>query len=104
MVILGDYYPLTPYSLENTSWLGWQFDRPDLGTGMVQVFRRGESIYRSADLRLHGLEPEARYRVSNLDSPEAEIITGRQLMDGGVPIVLNDRPSAAVIKYQKLGQ
>ena len=101
---LGDYYPLTPYSLENTSWLGWQFDRPDLGTGMVQVFRRSESIYKSADLRLHGLDPDARYRVRNLDSPEAEVITGRQLMEGGLPIVLKDRPSAVVITYDKVGE
>jgi alpha-galactosidase len=55
---LGDYYPLTPYSLENTSWMGWQFDRRERGTGLVQVFRRGESIYKSADLRLHGLDPK----------------------------------------------
>ena len=55
---LGDYYPLTPYSLETSSWMGWQFDRPDLGTGMVQVFRRSESIYKAADMRLHALDPE----------------------------------------------
>jgi alpha-galactosidase len=101
---LGDYYPLTPYTLENTSWLGWQFDRPDRGQGMVQVFRRSESIYKSADLRLSGLDPEARYRVRNLDSPEADIIAGRQLMDIGIPIVLNERPSAVVIKYEKVGE
>jgi len=101
---LGDYYPLTPYSLETTSWMGWQFDRPDLGTGMVQVFRRSESIYKAADLRLCGLDPEARYRVKNLDSPQAEVITGRRLMDIGVPVVLNDRPSAVVINYEKVGE
>ncbi|MEI2724450.1 MAG: alpha-galactosidase [Verrucomicrobiota bacterium] len=101
---LGDFYPLTPYSLENTSWLGWQFDRPDLGSGMVQVFRRSESIYKAADLRLSGLDPEARYRVRNLDSPDADILTGRQLMSAGVAIVLNDRPSAAVIRYEKIGE
>ncbi|MCY2952618.1 MAG: NPCBM/NEW2 domain-containing protein [Planctomycetota bacterium] len=101
---LGDYYPLTPYSLENTSWLGWQFDRPDLGTGMVQVFRRSESIYKAADLRLYGLDPEARYRVTDLDSPETAIITGRRLMDIGLAVVLNDRPSTVVIKYEKISQ
>ena len=99
---LGDYYPLTPYSLEATSWMGWQFDRPDLGTGMVQVFRRSESIYKAADLRLQGLDPEARYRVRNLDSPESEIIPGRRLLDSGYPVVLNDRPSAVVITYEKV--
>ena len=100
---LGDYYPLTPYSLENTSWMGWQFDRPERGTGLVQVFRRGESIYKSADLRLHGLDPEASYQVRNLDSPEADVIKGRHLMEIGLPVVLNDRPSAIVIHYGKIG-
>ncbi len=99
---LGDYYPLTPYSLDNNSWLGWQFDRPDLGRGMVQVFRRGESIYKAADLRLYGLDPDARYKVRNVDAPEAEILTGRQLMDGGAPIVLKDRPCAVLISYEKV--
>jgi alpha-galactosidase len=82
--------------------MGWQFDRPELGRGMVQVFRRGDSIYKAADLRLYGLNPNARYRVRNLDAPEADVIPGRQLMDRGLPIVLNDRPSAAVIAYEKL--
>ncbi len=100
---LGDYYPLTPYSLENTSWLGWQFDRPDRGTGMVQVFRRSESIYKMADLRLHGLDPEARYRVTNLDSAEVSVIRGRQLMESGMPVLLTDRPSATLILYEKMG-
>jgi alpha-galactosidase len=100
---LGDYYPLTPYSLENTAWIGWQFDRPDVGRGLVQVFRRSESIYKAADLRLHNLEPDARYRVQNLDSPEIRIMTGQQLMEAGLPIVMNDRPSAIVIQYEKVG-
>ena len=52
----GDYYPLTSYSLDNTVWMAWQFDRPELGEGMVQVFRRAESPYESARFRLRGLE------------------------------------------------
>jgi alpha-galactosidase len=46
----GDYYPLTPYTPENDAWIGWQFDRPDLGEGMVEVFRRPDSIYEAARL------------------------------------------------------
>ena len=34
----GDYYPLTPYSLYNDVWIAWQFDRPEEGEGVVQVF------------------------------------------------------------------
>jgi alpha-galactosidase len=39
---LGDFYPLSSYSLENDVWMVWQFDRPDLGEGVVQAFRRKE--------------------------------------------------------------
>jgi len=31
-MMLGDYYPLTPYSLANDAWIGWQFDRPSTAT------------------------------------------------------------------------
>jgi len=100
---LGDYYPLTPYSLDNNSWIGWQFDRPDLGTGMVQVFRRSESFYKVADLRLHCLDPDASYRVTNLDLTTTDVILGRQLMDTGLPVELKERPGAVVIAYEKIG-
>ena len=43
----GDYYPLTPYSLDATDWVAWQFDCPEKDGGMVQAFRRGESPYES---------------------------------------------------------
>ncbi len=39
----GDYYPLTPYNRDDTQWIAWQFHRPDLGTGLVQAFRRKNS-------------------------------------------------------------
>ena len=31
----GDCYPLTSYSLEDSVWMAWQFNRPELGRGMV---------------------------------------------------------------------
>jgi len=31
-VFLGDYYPLTPYSLSEHDWIAWQFDRPSPGS------------------------------------------------------------------------
>ena len=29
----GDYYPLTPYAPGDDAWVGWQFDRPEVGAG-----------------------------------------------------------------------
>ncbi len=96
----GDYYPLTPYSLANDAWMAWQFDRPDLGEGVVQAFRRADSAYRSAELRLRGLDPEAAYSVTDLDGPGAVNVSGRELMEKGLLVEMPARPAAAVIRYK----
>ena len=49
-------------------WLAWQFDVPEKGEGMVQAFRRDKSAFESARFPLAGLDAEARYVVTNLDS------------------------------------
>ncbi|MHB8972929.1 MAG: NPCBM/NEW2 domain-containing protein [Pirellulaceae bacterium] len=100
----GDFYPLTPYSLQRTDWMGWQFDRPEAGEGMVQVFRREGSIYRAADLVLRGLDRTARYTVTNLDVPDQpREMTGAELLDNGLPIEIASRPGAVVFTYRRVG-
>jgi len=68
---LGDFYPLTSYQLNEELWLAWQFDLPERQRGMVQGFRRAGSSYESARFKLHNLNPEARYVVTDLDQPAA---------------------------------
>jgi alpha-galactosidase len=97
----GDYYPLTPYSLDNTAWIAWQFDRPDLGEGMVQAFRRADSFYESARLKLRGLDPDARYALTRFDVEGATEMTGRELMEKGLAISIKDQPGAAIITYKR---
>jgi len=102
-LFMGDFYPLTPYSVANDVWMAWQFDRPDSGEGMVQAFRRADSIYESARFRLKALDPEARYLVSDVDLAGASEITGRELMEKGLLVSLPQQPSAAVIVYRQVG-
>jgi len=97
----GDYYPLTPYRQENDVWMAWQFDRPDLGEGMVQAFRRAESCYETARFKLRGLDPAARYTVRHLDSEETTETTGQELMEKGLQVTLPNQPQASVITYQR---
>ena len=98
-LMLGDYYPLTPYSLETDKWIAWQFHRSDLGEGMVQAFRRADATDETLTLMLHGLEAESRYEVENFDGGN-ETRTGRELMDG-FAITLKAKPAAAVFVLRK---
>lgn len=96
----GDYYPLTPYSLDNKDWIAWQFHRPEANRGMVHVFRRPESIYSAAQLPLYGLEPGRSYTVLNLDEPDSpEAYSGEFLMQGGLPVTVPERPGALLYQY-----
>ncbi|MBN2021181.1 MAG: alpha-galactosidase [Pirellulales bacterium] len=101
--MLGDYYPLTPHNLDDAAWIAWQFDRPEQGDGFVQAFRRAGSPYVSAQYRLHGLDPEARYAVTDLDAQDAHELTGKELMDAGLAIAISDKPGAVLIKYKRVG-
>lgn len=99
-LIFGDYYPLTPYSLADNVWIGWQFNRPETGGGIVQVFRRQNASSTSMTLQLHGLEPESVYQVRNFDLAGFQNYTGQALMTTGISLSLPARGSA-ILSYQK---
>ncbi len=99
----GDFYPLTPFTTANDAWLAWQFDRPEAGQGMVQVFRRANSIYESARLKLRGLDSHARYLVTDLDKPASpQRFTGSELADKGLLVSAPTQPAALVFAYRVL--
>ena len=99
---LGDYYPLTPYSRSEEVWMAWQFDRPDLGGGVIQAFRRAASPMSAATFPLSGLDPAASYDVIDLDTGPSRTLTGAQLMDEGLPIAIENRSAAKVVRYSFL--
>jgi len=94
-LMLGDYFPLTPHSLDTTSWIAWQFQRADLGESVVQAFRRPDAASDTLTVKLHGLVPQQRYEIENLDGGK-EVRTGAELMRG-YDITLSERPAAAVL-------
>ncbi len=98
----GDYYPLLPYTTSDKEWLAWQFDRPEEGDGMVQVFRRPECSYETARLKLRGLEPTAHYKITNLDATGSTEISGKELTEQGLQVSLNHQPDSAVITYKRM--
>ncbi|MEI6467813.1 MAG: GH36 C-terminal domain-containing protein, partial [Verrucomicrobiota bacterium] len=100
-MLLGDYYPLTSYSLQRDQWIAWQFDQPEKGEGVVQAFRRPESPYESARFKLHGLEESATYAVENFDGGK-ETVTGKELMDRGIVVETKAAPAALVFTYKRV--
>jgi alpha-galactosidase len=111
----GDYYPLLPCSSNSNcatdpgrersaafEWAAWQFNRPEDGDGMVQAFRRDQNAESAQDLHLRGLDPAAKYEVTNLDSKASRTNSGRDLMENGLHLEIKGQREAAIIVYKKI--
>ncbi|MCR4412353.1 MAG: alpha-galactosidase [Thermoguttaceae bacterium] len=99
--MLGDYYPLTPYHRDMNRWIAWQFDRPEAGDGVVQAFRRPQCAERTGRYRLRGLDAQASYDVTNLDSAQTQTFAGRELLERGLDVVIAEQPGSAVMVYKR---
>lgn len=99
--LLGDFYPLTAYSVDSDTWIAWQYDSPEIGGGVIQAFRRDESPVASMSLRLRGLDPTARYQVTNPDDHTVRKVSGRSLLRDGLKVEISNAPGSAVITYKR---
>jgi len=88
----GDYYPLTAATPAANAWLAMQYNRADLGEGMVLAFRRAYCAEAIKAFRLSGLDATARYEVTNLDVPGSTLVSGRELMEQGMTVKIADLP------------
>jgi alpha-galactosidase len=100
--MLGDYYPLTPYTLQKDGWMAWQFDRPEHGDGMIQAFRHETTDRTSIHVYLHGLDPAAKYQVENVDGGAPTTMSGSDLRKQGLSIDIKDKPGAVILAYSKV--
>jgi alpha-galactosidase len=98
--MLGDYYPLTPHSIQPGDWIAWQFDRPDLGGGVVQAFRRDQNQSPGRVLHLIGLAPSRTYDITDLDGNAPRRMSGKALMEQGLPVEIKTQPGSAVVFYR----
>lgn len=101
LILLGDYYPLTPYSASNDVWMAWHFYRPETGEGIVQAFRRPNAKEGSIALKLKGLEPSSSYVLNDIDTGKRIVKTARELMEKGLKIDLDGAPQSALLTIQK---
>jgi alpha-galactosidase len=100
---LGDFYPLTSYSLEKDVWAAMQFGQADASHGFMLAYRRSGSSYEKAVFKLHGLKSDSSYEVVNVDTKEKQTKSGHDLMTVGVSVELKQAPESALITYRLLG-
>ncbi len=98
----GDFYALTSYSTASNVWIAWQYNRSDLGEGVIQAFRRPDSSLSSTVLTLRGLVPTATYVITDIDNPENPVVqAGSQLMQSGLPVSAPARGSKCLTYRQQ---
>ncbi|MCC7360965.1 MAG: alpha-galactosidase [Anaerolineales bacterium] len=98
----GDYYPLVSGVVDGGLWVAYQFDRPDLGEGMVLAFQREGKGQATLTPALGGLNPAATYEFTNADTGEVTTLTGAEAAAGGLPITLDGPRQSALITYHQL--
>jgi alpha-galactosidase len=98
---LGDFYPLLSFTLAEDSWAAWQYDRPDLGAGVVLVFRRPQSPLIEAKFPLKGLEAESIYEFRDTDSGALTLLSGKECLERGLYVAMPDKPASRLFIYRK---
>ena len=100
----GDFYTLSPYSTGQDAWLAFQFNRPDLKEGVVQLFRRIECTEEKWIGRLKGLDPRRKYVFTDWDGGQPQTLTGREAMENGLTLRVKDKPAASVVVYKMVAK
>jgi alpha-galactosidase len=99
---LGDFYALTPITVDASHWCGWQLHRAEKNDGMVELFRREKSPYATIAVTLHGIDLKSNYTVSfshGFSVDETRTMTGRELED--LHVTLDQPGTCVLIRYAK---
>lgn len=95
----GDIYPLTQISDRTDIWSAVQFDRPEKGDGIVQVFRREDAPYTDASFALHGISADKTYIFRDADADEAFEVRGEELVRNGFCVHIAEKRCAKIYFY-----
>jgi alpha-galactosidase len=96
----GDFYPLTQITAEASKWLALQYDRPELGEGIILAFRRAEVRDESLMVKLHGLTSNLKYEITEMDTQLKQKVTGQELSQG-FRLKVAGAPGASLWVYKR---
>ncbi len=81
-------------------WCGSQFHRTDLDEGLLLVFRRQESPYAAATIRLRRLTPDGTYVIASERTGAQQRYTGAELMQG-ISVTLDTPHTSDMLLYRR---
>ncbi len=69
---------------------------------LCRLFVRDENNEASENLPLRGLDPAAKYEVTDLDSKNPTTISGNELMQRGLHVEIKEERGAAILIYKRI--
>ena len=96
---LGDYYPLTNQQRSPAAWSAYHLYLPAEQEGMILALRRAKSDVTAMTFELLTIDPAKRWRFEDYDSGKTWILSGQQIREKGVEIVIPNRRDSRLIFY-----
>ena len=97
-----DFYALIPNSRENTSWNAQQYHDPEDQSGIILAFRRARSPFSVLHSKPKGFLPDAVYEFTDRDTGETFTCTGRELLENGLDLCINETRKSMLLQYRKV--
>ena len=90
------------WSYAHGGWAAYRYDRPEEGDGIVMAFRRAGSNVVTSCYPMEGLEPNAVYTVTDIDTKETVEIKGSVLVTEGLTVTIPNRYQSKILLYKRL--
>lgn len=99
-LMTGKYYPLEFGSFDKNKILAMQFTTDDASAGEVFIYKRSNVKDDKYTVKLNGLDPEATYKIYDLDNPDRFYnIAGVKLMNDGFSVLLPEGEKAIILMF-----
>ncbi len=99
---LGDFHLLLPLTASYHDWCAYQLHRPDMDAGFALLFRRHRSPFETMEVRLKGVNPRGRYKVSlasTFKAPPPRSVSGSKL--ARMTVRIPEKPGSMLLRYSR---
>ena len=102
-LLVGAWYPLLGYSRDSRTWIASQYHRPDLDEGMILVFRRPASPYRTVEVSLRGLAADGLYELT-FESTHQRVRRRGSDLRAQFTLTLPERHRSDLVRYHRVDE